>query len=137
MWRNGSAPALGAGGWEFESLHPDLCEVVQLARRLALNQETPGSNPGLAANDDAAAVVAHLDSRVGLLRTRHVRDAESELFLLAATNIVGEETFYERASERDARFVALVHRVTATNPAFVAGLAPYLRTALLLRSTAV
>ena len=27
----------------------------------------------------------------------HVRDAESELFLLAATNMVGEDTFYERA----------------------------------------
>ncbi len=39
MWRNGSAPALGAGGWEFESLHPDRCEVVQPAPRLALNQE--------------------------------------------------------------------------------------------------
>lgn len=66
-----------------------------------------------------------------------VRDAESELFLLAATNMVGEDTFYERASDRDARFVALVHHVTATNPAFVAGLAPYLRTTLLMRSAAV
>ena len=35
---------------------------------------------------------------------------ESELFLLAATNMVGEDTFYERADERDARFVELVHR---------------------------
>jgi hypothetical protein len=67
----------------------------------------------------------------------HVRDAESELFLLAATNMVGEDTFYERAADRDARFVALVHEVTATNPAFVAGLAPYLRTTLLMRSAAV
>ena len=66
-----------------------------------------------------------------------VRDAESELFLLAATNMVGEDTFYERARERDARFVALVHHVTSTNPAFVAGLAPYLRTTLLMRSAAV
>jgi hypothetical protein len=67
----------------------------------------------------------------------HVRDAESELFLLAATNMVGEDTFYERARARDARFVALVHHVTATNPAFVAGLAPYLRSTLLMRSAAV
>ena len=42
-----------------------------------------------------------------------VRDAESDLFLLAATNMVGEDTFYERAADRDARFVALVHQVTA------------------------
>ena len=67
----------------------------------------------------------------------HVRDPESELFLLAATNMVGEDTFYEGASARDARFVALVHHVTAANPAFVAGLAPYLRTTLLMRSAAV
>src|SRR3954454_9385028 len=67
----------------------------------------------------------------------HVRDPESELFLLAATNMVGEDTFYERAPDRDGRFVALVHHVTATNPGFVAGLAPYLRTELLMRSAAV
>ena len=48
------------------------------------------------------------------------RDAESDLFLLSATNMVGEDTFYERAADRDARFAALVHHVTATNPAFIA-----------------
>jgi len=51
----------------------------------------------------------------------YARDAESDLFLLAATNMVGEDTFYERADVRDARFVDLVHEVTATNPAFIAG----------------
>jgi len=44
-----------------------------------------------------------------------VRDAESELFLLAVTNMVGEDTFYERADARDARFVELVHAVTVTH----------------------
>src|SRR5204862_508788 len=44
-----------------------------------------------------------------------------DLFLLAATNMVGEDTFYERAADRDARFVELVHRVTAANPNFIAG----------------
>ena len=67
----------------------------------------------------------------------YARDAESELFLLAATNMVGEDTFYERADVRDARFVALVHEVTATNPAFVAGLVPYLRATMLMRSAAI
>jgi hypothetical protein len=75
-----------------------------------------------------------------------VRDAESELFLLAATNMVDEHTFYERAGDRDARFVELIHAVTASNPAFVAGadpengkvgLAQYLRTTMLMRSAAV
>ncbi len=76
----------------------------------------------------------------------YVRDAESELFLLAATNMVGEDTFYERAADRDARFVDLVHQVTASNPAFIAGadpdagqigLAQYLRQTMLMRSAAV
>jgi len=75
-----------------------------------------------------------------------LRDAESELFLLAATNMVGEDTFYERADKRDARYVDLVHSVTSSNPTFVAGadpdggkvgLAQYLRTAMLMRSAAV
>jgi hypothetical protein len=65
------------------------------------------------------------------------REPESDLFLLAATNMVGEDTFYERASKRDARFVALVHSVTKSNPSFVAGLAPYLRSTMLMRSASV
>ena len=67
----------------------------------------------------------------------HLRHAESDLFLLAATNMVGEDTFYERASDRDARYVDLVRHVTSTNPAFVAGLAPYLRESMRMRSAAV
>ena len=72
------------------------------------------------------------------------RDAESDLYLLAATNMVGEDTYYERAADRDARFVALVHRVTQSNPRFIAGdgeekigLAQYLRQAMGMRSAAV
>src|SRR5437588_1787002 len=74
------------------------------------------------------------------------REPESDLFLLAATNMVGEDTFYERAADRDARFVDLVRQVTATNPAFIAGadpdngkvgLAQYLRETMLMRSAAV
>ncbi|HET6953774.1 MAG TPA: hypothetical protein VFI47_25590, partial [Acidimicrobiales bacterium] len=74
------------------------------------------------------------------------RDPESELFMLAVTNVVGEDTFYERADKRDARFVELVHAVTASTPAFIAGadveagkvgFAQYLREAMLMRSAAV
>jgi hypothetical protein len=59
---------------------------------------------------------------------------------------VAEDTFYEHAGTRDARFVALVHAVTASNPAFIAGadvdngkvgLAQYLRETMLMRSAAV
>ena len=81
------------------------------------------------------------------------RDPESELFLLAVTNMVGEDTFYESAADRDARFAQLVDQVTRTNPAFIAGevaldpdgdvdpakvgLAQYLRTSLGMRSASV
>lgn len=74
------------------------------------------------------------------------RTPESELFMLAVTNMVGEDTFYERADTRDARFVELVHGVTASNPSFIGGadpdagkvgLAQYLRESMLLRSAAV
>jgi hypothetical protein len=78
--------------------------------------------------------------------TAFVRDAASELFLLAATNMVGEDTFYERAGRRDERFVDLVHAVTSTMPEFIAGsdpdagkvgLAQVLRTRMLMRSASV
>ena len=67
----------------------------------------------------------------------YTRDVESDLFLLAATNMVGEDTFYERADARDARFVALVREVPVANPSFVAGLVPYLRATMLMRSAAI
>lgn len=71
------------------------------------------------------------------------RTAESDLFLLAATNMVGEDTFYESAGVRDGRFASLVSQVTKSNPAFIAGLGErrglvdYLRNDLLMRSASV
>ena len=64
-------------------------------------------------------------------------DPESELFLAAATHMSGEGTFYESPADRDRRFRSLVHHVTQNNPAFVAGLAGYLRNNLLIRSASV
>ncbi|MEM7339378.1 MAG: TROVE domain-containing protein [Actinomycetota bacterium] len=64
-------------------------------------------------------------------------DLESELFLMAATYLAGEDSFYERAEQREARFVDLVHRVVATNPAFIGRLAPYLRNELKIRSASI
>ena len=74
------------------------------------------------------------------------RDTQSDLFTLAVTNMVGEDTFYERATNRDARFVELVHSVTASTPTFIAGadldngkvgLAQYLRQTMLMRSASI
>lgn len=66
-----------------------------------------------------------------------VRDAKSELFLLAVSNMVGERTFYESAESRDERFETLVHTVTAEDPSWVARFVPYLRDTMNMRSASL
>ncbi|WP_328459886.1 TROVE domain-containing protein [Streptomyces sp. NBC_00448] len=65
------------------------------------------------------------------------RDAKSDLFLFAATHMVGEDSFYESAGDRDDRFRRLVHAATKTDPDWVARFVPYLRRELNMRSAAV
>lgn len=55
------------------------------------------------------------------------RDAREELFVLASTNFVGHDSFYERGGDRDARMVALVHDLARTDPDWVAAFAAWLR----------
>ena len=57
----------------------------------------------------------------------HARDAKSELFLLAVANFVGEDTFYERATDRDARFIDLVRRVAVADGEWLTGFVGWLR----------
>lgn len=59
--------------------------------------------------------------------TGHVRDARSELFLLAVANFVAQDTFYEGGGERDDRFAVLVRRLAVEDPAWTAGLLHWLR----------
>lgn len=66
-----------------------------------------------------------------------VRDAKSELFLLAVTNMVSEKTFYEDGADRDDRFVRLVHQATAEDPGWVARLIPWLRTTANMRTASI
>lgn len=65
------------------------------------------------------------------------RKAKGELFLLAVTNMVGESTFYESGKARDERFVELIHKVTAKDPAWVASFVPYLRDTLNMRTASI
>lgn len=65
------------------------------------------------------------------------RDRKSDLFLLAAVNMVGEDTFYEAAGARDARFRELVHAVAIADPGWIAGFLPYLRNQMQMRSASV
>lgn len=65
------------------------------------------------------------------------RKAKSELFLLAITNMVGEDTFYESATDRDARFEELVHKVTQKDPDWIRRFVPYMRNQLNLRTASI
>ena len=57
----------------------------------------------------------------------YARDAKSELFLLAVTNMVGEATFYEPANGRDSRFSALIQRLAVEDPTWTARFLGWLR----------
>lgn len=65
------------------------------------------------------------------------RDPKSELFLLAITNMVQEQTFYEGAKDRDERFRFLIHEVTAQDPEWVQRFVPYLRNTMQMRSASI
>ncbi|GAA1674921.1 TROVE domain-containing protein [Glycomyces endophyticus] len=67
----------------------------------------------------------------------YARDAKSELFLLAVTNMVGEETFYESASGRDNRYAELVRTVAIEDADWTARFLGWLRTGAHLRSAAL
>lgn len=59
--------------------------------------------------------------------TGHLRDAKSELFLLAVANFVGTDTFYEKGGDRDDRYTQLVRHLAVTDPDWTAGLLDWLR----------
>ena len=65
------------------------------------------------------------------------RDDKSRLFLLAVTNMVSENTFYESGSERDLRYVELIHKVTTSDPEWMQRFVPWLRNTAQMRSAAV
>ncbi|MCX5383161.1 TROVE domain-containing protein [Streptomyces sp. NBC_00083] len=57
----------------------------------------------------------------------HLRDARSELFLLAVANFVAQQAFYESGADRDDRFAALVRRLAVEDAEWTAGLLGWLR----------
>lgn len=56
-----------------------------------------------------------------------LRDNRSELFLLAVTDFVSQQTFYEDGEQRDDRFVELVRILAVGDPEWTAGLLHWLR----------
>ena len=59
--------------------------------------------------------------------TGYLRNEKSELFLLAVSNFVGTNTFYEGATARDGRYETLVRQLAVADPAWTAGLLGWLR----------
>lgn len=57
----------------------------------------------------------------------YARSVKSDLFLLAVQNMVGEDTFYEKADDRDERYRTLVRQAAAEDPVWTAGLLRWLR----------
>jgi hypothetical protein len=55
------------------------------------------------------------------------RDLKSELFLLSVSNMVGEDTFYEKAGDRDDRYRQLVRAAAMADPVWTVGLLRWLR----------
>lgn len=67
----------------------------------------------------------------------YTRDVKGELFLLAVTHMVAEDTFYEAAGERDERFRSLIHAAVAEDADWVARFVPWLRNVANMRSASV
>ncbi|MEO6714342.1 MAG: TROVE domain-containing protein [Mycobacteriales bacterium] len=93
----------------------------------------------------AAGVSAALTSPVRAVRRAltheggpaYSRDVKSELFLLAVSNMVGEDTFYEAATVRDQRFRELLRAAVAEDADWVARFVPWLRNKANMRSASV
>lgn len=67
----------------------------------------------------------------------YVRNAKSELFVFAVSNMVGEHTFYEAAGDRDQRFRELIHEVTCYDPSWMVQFITWLRGEANMRSASV
>ncbi|MFC5198518.1 MULTISPECIES: TROVE domain-containing protein [Streptomyces] len=65
------------------------------------------------------------------------RDARSELFLLAVSHFVSQQTFYESGADRDDRFATLVRELAVHDPSWTAALLGWLRGDGNLRSASV
>ncbi|HEY4459597.1 MAG TPA: TROVE domain-containing protein [Pseudonocardiaceae bacterium] len=67
----------------------------------------------------------------------YARNTISELFLLAVSNMVGENTFYEAATDRDDRYRTLVRAATVADPEWTVRFLRWLRQDANLRSAAL
>jgi hypothetical protein len=92
---------------------------------------------------DSRPAVASPVTSTGRRTTTHeggqgfLRDERGELYLLAVTNLVGQDTFYERGGDRDERYARLVRQLAVADPAWTAGLLGWLRDEGQMRTAAL
>lgn len=67
----------------------------------------------------------------------YMRDTKSELFLLAVSNFVGQDAFYENGGQRDDRYTQLIHTVAVTDPAWCLDFLRWLRGEANLRTASL
>jgi TROVE domain-containing protein len=65
------------------------------------------------------------------------RDPKTELFLLAAANMVGQDTFYEGTESRDQRFARLIREHAISDPEWTVSLLRWLRSSGNMRTTSL
>lgn len=76
-------------------------------------------------------------ARTGNNAPGFVRDPQSELFLLAVGNFVGQDKHYETAAASDGRFTALIHHVAVQDPGWMGRFLPWLRNEANMRTAAI
>lgn len=76
-------------------------------------------------------------ARTGNNAPGFVRDAKGELFLLAVSNFVGQDKFYESGKAGDNRFKALVQQVAQEDPAWTIRFLPWLRNEANMRTASI
>lgn len=81
--------------------------------------------------------VASPTARTGNNAPGFVRDAKSELFLLAVSNFVGQDKFYESGKASDNRFRDLVRQVAQEDPAWITRFLPWLRNEANMRTASI
>lgn len=75
--------------------------------------------------------------RTGNAAPGFVRDAKGELFLLAVSNFVGQDKFYESAAQSDGRYVALIHAVANEDHQWLGRFLPWLRNEANMRTASI
>ncbi|MFF5642922.1 TROVE domain-containing protein [[Kitasatospora] papulosa] len=67
----------------------------------------------------------------------YLRDTKSELFLLAVSNFVGTDTFYEAGGQRDDRYTQLIRQVAVIDPDWCTAFLRWLRTDANMRTASL